>query len=69
MPTDDFRFFLSLKDYTLLLNALHYYKKAEKQGDFSEFDEEQINALRDKLADQLIWGNTDIDQFLTKSKP
>ena len=47
-------FELTLEDYTIILNALHYYKKSEKRGKFSDFDEDRINKLRDKMAYQLI---------------
>ena len=47
-------FDLTMEDYTIILNALHYYKKVEKYPNFSHFDEERINKLRDKLAYQLI---------------
>ena len=59
-------FELSLEDYTIIINALHYYKKVDKRGNFDFYDEERINELRDKLAHQLIWRNTDIDNFITK---
>ena len=47
-------FELTMEDYTIILNALHYYKKVEKYPNFSHFDEERINKLRDKMAYQLI---------------
>ena len=47
-------FDLTMEDYTIILNALHYYKKVEKRGNFQQYDEEKINLLRDKLAYQLI---------------
>ena len=47
-------FDLTMEDYTIILNALHYYKKVEKRGNFSQYDEQRINKLRDKLAYQLI---------------
>ena len=47
------KFDLSIEDYTIILNALHYYKKVEKRGNFKQYDEERINALRDLLAKQL----------------
>lgn len=47
-------FDLSMDDYTIILNALHYYKKVEKRPNFAHYDEERINQLRDKLAYQLI---------------
>ena len=46
-------FVLTVEDFTIILNALHYYKKIEKQGRFQSYDEERINALRDELAQQL----------------
>lgn len=47
------KFNLSVEDFTIILNALHYYKKVEKRGNFKQYDEERINDLRDKLAFQL----------------
>jgi uncharacterized linocin/CFP29 family protein len=47
-------FELTMEDYTIILNALHYYKKVEKRDNFSIYDEERINKLRDKMAYQLI---------------
>ena len=47
-------FDLSLEDYTIILNALHYYKKVDKQPNFQQYTPERINQLRDKLAQQLI---------------
>ena len=51
------RFNLSIEDYTIVLNALHYYKKVEKRGNFKQYDDLRINALRDKLAKQLMEDN------------
>jgi len=45
---------IDIEDYTIILNALHYYKKVEKRGNFKQYDEERINALRDKLAQQIV---------------
>jgi hypothetical protein len=47
-------FDLSVDDYAIILNALHYYKKTEKKGNFKQYNEERINKLRDKMAYQLI---------------
>jgi hypothetical protein len=47
-------FELSLEDYTIILNALHYYKKVDKKGHFQQYDSDRIDGLRDKLAYQLI---------------
>jgi len=46
-------FELSIEDYTIILNALHYYKKVEKRGNFKQYDDEKINDLRDKMARQI----------------
>jgi len=46
-------FDLTMEDYTIILNALHYYKKVEKRGNFQQYDDERVNALRDKMAKQL----------------
>lgn len=48
------RFEISIEDHTIIINALHYYKKVEKRGNFKQYDEERINHLRDSLVDQLI---------------
>ncbi len=47
-------FELTMADYTMILNALHYYKKADKRGNFEQYDDERINELRDSLAHQLV---------------
>ena len=59
-------FDLTMEDHTIILNALHYYKKVEKRVNFQQYDDQRINELRDKLAHQLIWNNTDIDKFVNK---
>ena len=46
-------FKLTVEDYTMIINALHYYKKVEKQGHFQAFNDTRINNLRDKLAKQI----------------
>jgi len=47
---------LSIEDYTIILNALHYYKKVEKRDNFKQYTPERINQLRDNLADQFVTG-------------
>ncbi len=47
-------FTLTMEDYTIILNALHYYKKVDKRPNFEQYDTERINQLRDKLAQQLV---------------
>tara|TARA_A100001388_G_scaffold169276_1_gene126542 strand:+ start:104 stop:280 length:177 start_codon:yes stop_codon:yes gene_type:complete len=49
-----FNFELTMDDYTIILNALHYYKNIEKKGNFQQYDERRINKLRDKMAYQMI---------------
>jgi len=49
------KFDLDLEDYTIILNALHYYKKVEKRGNFQQYDGDRVNSLRDKLAHQIVW--------------
>ena len=51
-------FLLTIEDFTIILNALHYYKAVEKRGNFASYNEVRINALRDKLAKQLLDTNT-----------
>ncbi len=53
------KFNLSMEDYTIILNALHYYKKVEKRGNFEQYDEVRINQLRDELAHQLLWNQSE----------
>jgi hypothetical protein len=53
------RFRLDMEDYTILINALHYYKKVEKRGNFRKYDEDRINRLRDNLANQLVQNQYD----------
>ena len=43
------KFELTVEDFTIILNALHYYKKVEKRGNFTSYNERRINALRDEL--------------------
>jgi len=47
-------FELSMEDFTIIQNALHYYKHVEKRGQFASFTEDRVNRLRDKLAYQMI---------------
>ena len=46
---------ITIEDYGIIINALHYYKKIEKKGNFQHYDDERINSLRDKLAHQMVW--------------
>jgi hypothetical protein len=47
---------ITIEDYGIIINALHYYKKVEKKGNFQQYDDERINSLRDKLRTKL-YGN------------
>ncbi len=44
---------ISIEDFTIILNALHYYKKVDKRGNFKEFSDQKINDLRDRLSSDL----------------
>ncbi len=46
-------FILSMEDYTIIQNALHYYKHLEKRGNFKQYDVKRCEELRDKLAKQI----------------
>ena len=49
------QFNLTMDDYAIILNALHYYKKIEKRGNFKQYNEERVNDLRDRMAHQIVW--------------
>jgi len=49
------KFDLNVEDYTIVLNALHYYKKVEKRDNFKQYDEDRINQVRDKMSYQMVW--------------
>ena len=44
------KFDLSMEDFTIIQNAIHYYKHVEKRGNFKAYDVARCEALRDKLA-------------------
>ena len=44
---------ISMEDFTMILNALHYYKKVEKRGNFQMYTDSKINDLRDRLSKDL----------------
>lgn len=44
---------ISIEDFTIILNALHYYKKVDKRGNFKKFSDQKINDLRDRLSSDL----------------
>jgi hypothetical protein len=50
---------ITMEDYGIIINALHYYKKVEKKGNFQQYDDKRINSLRDKLSHQMIWEQND----------
>ena len=49
-----FDFQLTMEDFTIIQNALHYYKHSQKRGHFKQYDVERCEKLRDKLSYQLI---------------
>ena len=66
MNEEEFNIKVTMEDHTIILNALHYYKKVEKRGNFKQYTNTRINNLRDKMVKQLIWNNTDIDSLIDK---
>lgn len=48
------KFDLDIEDFTIILNALHYYKKVEKRGNFANYNEMRVNAIRDKMSQQFV---------------
>lgn len=46
-------FNLSMEDFTIIQNALHYYKHVDKRGNFQKFDIKRCEELRNKLASQM----------------
>ena len=60
-------FDLSMEDYTIILNALHHYKKVDKHTNFQQYNEERINQLRDKMAQQLIPSRNILEWILYSS--
>lgn len=48
------KFELTMEDFTIIQNALHYYKKVDKRGNFQQYNKERINNLRDKLSHQIF---------------
>lgn len=53
MDSLSLEFQLTLQDMTIILNALHYYKKVDKRGNFAYITDEMINDVRDKMCKQL----------------
>ena len=47
------QFELTFEDFTIIQNALHYYKHVEKRGNFKQYDVKRCEELRDKLAKQM----------------
>ena len=44
---------ISMDDFTMIINALHYYKKVDMRGNFKMYTEDKINNLRDRLSKDL----------------
>ncbi len=63
MIVSKMNFELDMEDYTIILNALHYYKKVEKKGNFQQYNDEKINALRDKLAKQTVQSKFSFEEY------
>ena len=63
MIVSKMNFELDMEDYTIILNALHYYKKVEKKGNFRQYTDEEVNALRDKLAKQTVQSKFSFEEY------
>jgi len=63
MIVSKMNFELDMEDYTIILNALHYYKKVEKKGNFRQYNDEKVNALRDKLAKQTVQSKFSFEEY------
>ena len=63
MIVSKMNFELDMEDYTIILNALHYYKKVEKKGNFRQYTDEKVNALRDKLAKQTVQSKFSFEEY------
>ena len=47
------KFELTMDDFILIQNSIHYYKQVEKRGNFQQYDVARCEELRDKLAKQM----------------
>ena len=56
---------LSIEDYTIIVNALHYYKKVEKRGNFKQYDVDRVNQLRDHITQQFMQAFNNVERKLT----
>jgi len=52
------KFNLTIEEFTLVQNAIHYYKHIPKRGEFQKYDIASCEALRDKLSHQLVHEQT-----------
>ena len=48
------KFELTIEDFTIIQNALHYYKHVEKRGQFGRYTIARCNKLRDNLSEQMF---------------
>ena len=53
---------LSVEDYTIIINALHYYKKVEKRGNFQQYDVDRINQLRNHMTEQFMHAFDNVEE-------
>ena len=63
------KFDLTMEDFTIIQNALHYYKHVEKRGNFQQYDVKRCEQLRDKLAQQIYQDEEVIDSYGSNSGP
>ena len=48
------KFEMTIEEFTLVQNAIHYYKHIPKRGEFEKYDIASCEALRNKLSYQLV---------------
>ena len=63
------KFDLDMEDFTIIQNALHYYKHVEKRGNFKQYDVKRCEKLRDKLSNQLFEDEEVIDSYSSFGGP
>ena len=70
MNTNDkaiFNIILSLEEITVILNALHYYKKVELEATVSQYDVMTIDQVRNNIVRQQVSNN--VSQSSTNVSP
>ena len=53
-------FELTFEDFTIIQNALHYYKHVEKRGNFKQYDEKRCEVQFEKCTKNNLVGGESI---------